>query len=137
MKSDLLYRLRSIFRRNSMESELNDELRFHVEQETDKLIARGIEPSEARRQARLAFGFHDLVKEECRDERGTGWLESLWRDVAFAVRLLRLNMSFTAVALLSLGLGIGANTAIFQLLDAVRLRDLPVKAPSDLYEVVI
>ena len=137
MKSDLFYRLRSIFRRGSMESELNDEIHFHVEQETEKLIARGVEPLEARRQARLAFGFHDLVKEECRDERRTGWIENSWRDVAFAVRLLRLNASFTAVALLSLGLGIGANTAIFQLLDAVRLRDLPVKAPGQLYEVVI
>ncbi len=137
MISDLFYRMRSILRRGSMESELNDEIRFHFEQETEKLIARGLEPSEARRQARLAFGFHDQVKEECRDQRRTGWIESLGRDIAFAVRLLRLNMSFTAVALLSLGLGIGANTAIFQLLDAVRLRDLPVKAPGELYEVVI
>ena len=137
MLSDLFYRMRSIFRRGSMESELNDEIRFHIEQETEKLIRRGMAPREAERQARLAFGFRDLVKEQCRDERGTGWVESLGRDVAFAARLLRTNASFTAVALLSLGMGIGANTAIFQLLDAVRLRDLPVKAPHELYEVVI
>jgi predicted permease len=136
MLSDLLYRIRSIFRRGSMESELNDEIRFHMEQETEKLIGRGVPPLEAERQARLAFGFNDLVKEQCRDERGTGWVESLGRDLAFSVRLLRMNASFTAVALLSLGMGIGANTAIFQLLDAVRLRSLPVSAPDELYEVV-
>jgi hypothetical protein len=137
MIRDLLYRMRSILQRGSMESELDDEIQFHVERETEKLLGRGVEPVEARRQARLAFGFRDLVKEQCRDERGTGWVENLGRDVAFAARLLRRNASFTAVALLSLGMGIGANTAIFQLLDAVRLRDLPVKTPRDLYEVVI
>src|SRR5882724_2143521 len=104
MLSDLFYRMRSIFRRGSMESELNDEIHFHVERETEKLIGQGVEPLEARRQARLAFGFRDLVKEQCRDQRGTGWVESPGRDIAFAARLLRMNPSFTAVALLSLGM---------------------------------
>ncbi len=120
-----------------MEAELNDELRFHAELEMQKLIGRGVEPREAARQARLAFGMTELVKEECRDERGTAWIENLGRDIGFAARMLRKNPTFTAVALLSLAMGIGANTAIFQLMDAVRLRDLPVKDPRALYEVVL
>ncbi len=137
MISDLLYRLRSLFQRRSVESELQDELQFHLDNEIEKLLRAGVPPAEAARRARLAFGGRDQVKEECRDERGVNFIENLGRDVMFAARLLRMNPSFTAVALLSLALGIGANTAIFQLLDAVRLRDLPVKAPAELQEVVI
>ncbi len=132
MGHDWMFRLRSLFRRGAMENELNDELEFHLEQETRKLIESGVRPADAARRARLAFGFREQVKEHCRDARGTRWLEELARDIAFAVRMLRLNPAFSAVAILSLALGIGANTAMFQLLDVVRLRSLPVSQPDRL-----
>jgi predicted permease len=134
---DPLFRIFSLFRRRQLDSELDQELAFHLEQETAKLVRSGLTPGEAKRRARLAFGFRELVKDDCRQVRGTRWIEELARDVAFGMRMLRLNPGFAAVAIVSLALGIGANTAMFQLLDAVRLRNLPVRAPEQLYTVEI
>jgi predicted permease len=135
--SDLIFRVRSLFRRRSLDAELNDELEFHIERETQKLIRSGLAPGEAARRARLAFGFRETVKDQCHEVHGTLWLEELGQDVAFGVRLLRRSPGFACVAIVSLALGIGANTAMFQLLDAVRLRGLPVRAPYELHEVSI
>lgn len=135
MWSDLLFRIRAIFRRNRVEQELDEELRFHLDRQVEKHLQTGDAREEAARRARLDFGGLDQVKEEARDARGVYALHIAWRDLRYGLRVLLKSPAFTAVAVLSLALGIGANTAIFQLVDAVRLRTLPVKDPQELAEV--
>jgi predicted permease len=130
--SDLLYRLRAVVLRGRMERELDDELRLHVEHEVDKLEGAGLSRQEALRRARLEFGGAEQIKEECRDARGTAMLESFLRDLRYASRVLRARPGFAAVVVLSLGLGIGATTSIFTVINAVLLRTLPVRDPRDL-----
>jgi predicted permease len=137
MITDLLYRLRALIRRGPVEDELDEELRFHLERETQKYVQSGMSRDEASRRARLALGGLEQVKEECRSAWGTRWLEERWHDVRYGARQLRLCPGFAFVVIASLALGIGANTAIFQLIDAVRLRSLPVERPRELAEVRI
>ena len=135
MLTDLLYRLRALFRRRSVEAELDEELRAHLEQQVQKYFRSGLPREEATRRARLEFGGLEQVKEECRDARGVNFLETLFRDVRYAGRVFRRNPGFTIVAVLTLALGIGANTAIFTLVDAVMLKSLPVANPQQLYRL--
>jgi len=130
-------RLRSIFRRSRAERELDDEIRDHLDRQIEELIARGLSPKEARYAALRAMGGMEQRKEECRDMRRVSFIEDLVQDLAYGARTLRGRPGFTAVAVLSLALGIGANTAIFQLLEAVRLRNLPIPSPQELVEVKI
>jgi hypothetical protein len=132
MLNDLLFRLRSLFRRESLEASMNEELRFHFEQQVAKLKQSGITEEEARRRARLDFGGEDKIREDCREARGVGPLESLLQDLHYGARLLRKNPSFTAIAVLTLALGMGATTAIFSVIDAVLLRALPYGDPGSL-----
>ena len=113
---------------------LEDDIRAHIEEETDDYIARGVAPEEARRLARLAFGNVAIVREDVRAVWHPVWLEQLLNDVRFGLRLLRRTPLFTAAIVLSLALGIGANTAIFTLLNAVALRALPVENPEGLWK---
>jgi putative ABC transport system permease protein len=118
------------FRRRLTEKRLEAELRFHLDQQIADYVAAGMTPEEARRRARLQFGGLEQVKEECREVGATRFVEALIQDVSYGVRMLRKNPAFTAVAVLTLALGIGVNTAIFSFADALLFRPLPVKDPT-------
>jgi predicted permease len=121
-----------LFRRDQLDAQLDAELRDHVERQVSEYIAAGMRRSEARRRVRLSLGGMEQIKEDCRDVRGTRWIEELIQDVRYAWRTLRKSPGFASVAVLSIALGIGANTAIFTLLDQLLLRLLPVKDPQQL-----
>ena len=125
-------RLRSLLGRPRVEEELSAELSFHLEQQTAENIAAGMPPEEARRAALRTMGNLEILKEECRDVRGVEWGSELWRDIRYAFRTLIKDGGFTAVAVLSLALGIGVNTALFSVVDAVMLKALPVASPERL-----
>ena len=128
---------RRFVKRRWWDEERAREIDAYLENETADNIARGMPTAEAAAAARRKFGNPALVREEIYHMNTIGWLETTWRDLRYAARTLRLSPGFAAVAVLSLALGIGANTAIFQLLDAVRLRSLPVQNPQELAEVKI
>ena len=118
-------RFRSLFQRNKMEREMESEMRFHIALETERNIQRGLKPQDAHRRAVLDFGGVERIKEECRDASRLMWFESFWQDCRHSVRSWRRNPGYTLLAVLTLALGIGANTAIFSLIYGVLLRPLP------------
>src|SRR5271154_6838633 len=125
MLNDLRFRFRALFRRNSMETELEQELRFHFEQEVEKHIRAGMPPDQAKRHTRLTFGGHEQVKEDCREARGTGLVETLFQDIQYGLRVHRKSPSFFIIAALTLALGIGASTAVFSLVNTILLKSSP------------
>jgi predicted permease len=129
------HRLRNTVRSERLSSDLDRELEFHLAERIDELVGSGMGEEEARREARLRFGNPGVLKERTRERDVLPWLESLGADLRYALRSLRASPGFAAVAILSLGLAIGANTAIFSLIDAVMLRSLPVERPGELVRV--
>src|SRR5437016_13505215 len=127
--------LRSLFRKEQVDRELDDELRAYQEMATEKKMKDGMSRQEALRAVRLERGSLEVSKEIVRSGGWESIVDTLWRDVRFGARTLRKSPGFTAVVVLTLALGIGANTAIFTLIDAVMLKSLPVMNPSQLYRL--
>jgi putative ABC transport system permease protein len=136
----LLSSLRSVvtalFDRGRLENDTDEELRAHVQNRADDLERSGLTRPEAERRARVEFGAHEKFKEECREASGGNLIQILLADSRYALRILSRTPLITAVALLSLALGIGANTAIFSLIDTVTLRLLPVRQPGELVQLL-
>lgn len=125
MLNDFLIRVQAIFRRESVERDMDEELRFHFDAAVAKHQAAGQTREEARRMARLEFGAADNVREEIRDARGTAWLETVVQDLRYGMRMLWKSPGYAAIAILTLTMGIGANTAIFSFVNAWMLKPLP------------
>src|ERR1035441_7325332 len=129
------HRLRTQFRKQELDKDLSEELAFHIDQETEENMAAGMSAEEARYAARRTFGGIDQVKEECRDAWGLRFIDTLFQDIRFAVRMLGKNPGFTAVVVLTLALGIGVNTAIFSLVDQLLLWSVPAREPNQLVKI--
>jgi len=127
--------LRRLMGSRKLERDLDKELRFHVESRAEDLTREGVDPHEARRRALAEFGCYEPVKEAARDARGTRWLGDLWQDVRYTRRVLWSAKGFTAAAVLSLGVGLGANAAVFRVMDGVMFRPLDVPRPNELFFV--
>jgi len=123
---------RRLFSRDRLDSELDRELSDHIERQVAEFVRGGMTEGEARRRARLSFGGDVQIAEACRDARGTRWVEDIVQDIRYSIRILLRSPAFALVAILSLALGIGANTAIFSIVNSLLLRSLPVRAPEQL-----
>ena len=130
MLSEVLIRVRALFQRRAVEGELDQELRFHLERQVEKYVQAGLSREEATRQAGREFGGLEQTKEECRDARGVQFLDTLLQDMRFGLRLLRKSPGLTAVAVITLALGIAVNTTIFSVASALLLRKPPVRDPD-------
>ena len=123
---------RALFQKQELDAQMNDEMRLHIEMQTQENIMSGMDPTEARRDALRQFGGMESIKETCREQRGFTWVENLSQDLRFAARMLRKNPGFTATALLTLALGIGATTVVFSIVNGCCCDPWSIRAPSAL-----
>src|SRR5262249_36836070 len=130
-------RLLGLFLKRNLERDLEEEIRSHLEMQIDDNLRQGMSPEEARRAALLKFGGMEKVKEAYRDKSRLGWIENLWQDLRYGVRMLLRAPGFTLVAVLTLSLGIGANTAIFSVVNGFLFRPVPVESPDELAAVFV
>ena len=133
--AQISHRVRALFRQRKLDADMAEEMREHLERRCEANIAAGMAPDEARYAAQRAFGGIAQIQERARDDRGWIWLEQFKQDVRYSARALRKQPVFTAVVMLTLGLGIGANTAMFSVINAVLLRPLPFPEPERLVQV--
>ena len=129
----VIRKIKNLFRPAALNAEIDEELAFHIEQRTTALVADGVKPEEAARRARVQFGNPLVLREASHQARVVDWLEELWRNLRYGGRQLRNSPGFTATAVVSLGLAIGACTAAYSLLNAVVFRKLPVAQPERLF----
>ena len=137
MLEDLRYRTRALFRHNEVETELDEELRFHFDKQVEKYMRSGMTEEEAKRRTRIDFGGHEQVKEDCREARGTAFVELTLQDTKYAFRQLLTNKTFSLVMILTLALSIGANSAIFSVINGVLLKRLPYSQPDRLVRIFL
>src|SRR5258705_2227663 len=126
---------RRLVGRKEQEDYLDRELRYHTEERIADLRRSGLSEEEARRRVRLEFGGMEQVKEECRDARGARWIEHLYQDLRYTVRMMRKNTAFTVLVVSILALGIGATTVVFSIVDAVLLRPSPYPSAERLMRI--
>src|SRR5580704_18981536 len=124
--------VRAMLRRSGMEQEMDAELRFHIDAYAEDLVRAGVPRDEALRRARIEFGGLERAKEECRDATGANFFDSLVQDIRFALRMFRTSPGFAVAAVLTIALGVGANAAIYGLVDSAFLRGLPFREPDRL-----
>jgi putative ABC transport system permease protein len=133
---DLMLRLRTLMHRRQAERDLEEELDFHIEMQTRKNVAAGMTGSEAARRARIQFGGATQHKEECRDARRVGLVETVWQDVRYAIRGFRRSPTFVLTVVATIALGLGLNTALFTIFNTTYFRPIGVRDPHSLYEFV-